>query len=49
MCEFSPIRHHGFRNHPGPIDSILRTPDNGKYYLSPVYDLVASIVHNRVG
>ena len=49
MCEFVFIRHYDPPNSKGPIDSIFRAPDNSKYYLTPVYDFVASIVHNRVG
>jgi hypothetical protein len=49
MCEFIPVCRYNPPNITGPIDSILRAPDDSKYYLSPVYDFVASIVHDRVG
>jgi len=49
MCELIPIGPYDFSNHPGPIDSILRTPDDGKHHLSPVYDFVTPIVHSSVG
>jgi len=49
MCEIILVPHYDPPNNAGPIDSILRAPDDGKYYLSSVYDFVASIVHNRVG
>ena len=49
MCEFIVIRPYVFPNHPGPIDPILRPPDDSKHNLGPVYDLVAFIVYNCVG
>ena len=49
MCEFILICHYDPPNNTGPIDSILRAPDDSEYYLSPVYDFVTSIIHNRAG
>ena len=49
MCELIAIQFLRVPNHPESIDPILRAPHDSKHHLSPVYDILASIVHSRFG